>query len=368
MSTLDFEAILAGVSPESPCGDDLTYDAEAMALFDLAAGTPERQVGDVVVPAEDPNWSEVKSKSIALLSRTLDLRIGMQALAAMIETEGFDGMRDGLAHLRGMVSDLWEGVHPRLDPDDDNDPTERMNIVASLAAPPDAFGDDTMRIQQRARACPFTASASLGRYGLRDVQIANGEMSASGDVEPVSISTIKAALSDTSAEQLQETSQAITDSIASVDEIDRALMERVGAGQAPDLSAFRSLLQAIANQIASGLAERGYATSSEASEGESEVALAEDGSSDGEQSVAGVSAPPKPTGAIQSRQDVLDALDRICAYYVSNEPSSPVPVLLIRARRLVTMSFVDIVRDLTPEALSQIEMLAGEKSAEDDDD
>ncbi len=364
MSTLDVEAILAGVSPDSPCGDDLTYDPEAMALFDLAAGTPERQVGDMVVPAEDPNWSEVRTKAIALLGRTLDLRIGMQTLAALIETEGFDGMRDGLALLRGMVSDHWEGVHPRLDPEDDNDPTERMNIVASLAAPPDAFGDDTMRIQQRARSCPFTASASLGRYGLRDVQIANGEMSASGDGEPASMSTIKAALSDTSAEQLQAVSQSIADSIASVDEIDRTLTDRVGSGQAPDLGAFRSLLQSIAAQVDTGLAERGYATSGDTASEVSEAAPADAVDT----ATSSTPAAPQPTGAITSRQDVLDALDRICAYYVASEPSSPVPVLLVRARRLVTMSFVDIVRDLTPEAVSQIEMLAGERSAAEDDE
>ena len=29
----------------------------------------------------------------------------------------------------------WEGLHPRLDPEDANDPTMRVNILAILAAP-----------------------------------------------------------------------------------------------------------------------------------------------------------------------------------------------------------------------------------------
>ena len=55
----------------------------------------------------------------------------------------------------------------------------------------------------------------------------------------------------------------------------------------------------------------------------------------------------------------MRALDRICDYYSRNEPSSPVPLLLKRARRLATGSFVDILRDLAPDALAQIEKICG---------
>jgi type VI secretion system protein ImpA len=65
---------------------------------------------------------------------------------------------------------------------------------------------------------------------------------------------------------------------------------------------------------------------------------------------------------ISSREDVLRALDRLCDYYECYEPSSPVPLLLKRARRLATGSFVDIVRDLAPDALSQIQQICGIES------
>jgi type VI secretion system protein ImpA len=66
-----------------------------------------------------------------------------------------------------------------------------------------------------------------------------------------------------------------------------------------------------------------------------------------------------PSGQISSREDVVRAIDRICDYYSRNEPSSPVPLLLLRARRLATGSFVDIVRDLAPDALAEIEKVCG---------
>ncbi|HHO9022271.1 TPA: type VI secretion system protein TssA, partial [Pseudomonas aeruginosa] len=49
-------------------------------------------------------------------------------------------------------------------------------------------------------------------------------------------------------------------------------------------------------------------------------------------------------------------------YYVRHEPSSPVPVLLKRAKTLVTADFAEIVRNLIPDGISQFETLRGPES------
>jgi type VI secretion system protein ImpA len=67
---------------------------------------------------------------------------------------------------------------------------------------------------------------------------------------------------------------------------------------------------------------------------------------------------------VRSREDVLRAIEQICAYYAAYEPSSPVPLLLKRCKRLVNKDFMDIVKDLAPDALSQIETIAGKPEAE----
>jgi len=64
-------------------------------------------------------------------------------------------------------------------------------------------------------------------------------------------------------------------------------------------------------------------------------------------------------GAIRSRDDVVRVLGQICEYYAANEPSSPVPILLRRAQRLVSMSFLDIVRELASAGMSEIETIRG---------
>ena len=72
-------------------------------------------------------------------------------------------------------------------------------------------------------------------------------------------------------------------------------------------------------------------------------------------------APPSETqargGKISSRDDVLKSIATICEYYRRCEPSSPVPLLLQRAGRLVKMDFLAIVEDLSIEGGEQARRL-----------
>jgi type VI secretion system protein ImpA len=58
----------------------------------------------------------------------------------------------------------------------------------------------------------------------------------------------------------------------------------------------------------------------------------------------------------------MNALDRICQYYAEYEPSSPLPLMLQRCRRLVTASFLEIIQDVIPEAMSQAESIGGRRA------
>ncbi len=69
------------------------------------------------------------------------------------------------------------------------------------------------------------------------------------------------------------------------------------------------------------------------------------------------------SGEIGSRADVVRVLDKICEYYERFEPASPVPMFMKRAKRLVTMSFVDVIKDLAPDAMARIEVFAGAPDA-----
>ena len=69
-------------------------------------------------------------------------------------------------------------------------------------------------------------------------------------------------------------------------------------------------------------------------------------------------------GKISTRKDAVKALEEVCDYYESNEPSSPLPLLIRRAQRLASKNFLDILRDLAPDAVAQAEALGGCGSTE----
>ena len=48
----------------------------------------------------------------------------------------------------------------------------------------------------------------------------------------------------------------------------------------------------------------------------------------------------------------------------SNEPSSPVPLFLERAKRLVAKDFLEILADVAPEAITQAKLAGGIRDRE----
>ena len=65
-------------------------------------------------------------------------------------------------------------------------------------------------------------------------------------------------------------------------------------------------------------------------------------------------------GEIRTREDAVRMLDRVCGYLERHEPSNPAPLFIRRAQRLMTKNFLEIVKDLLPDSLSNLEKLAGE--------
>jgi type VI secretion system protein ImpA len=65
------------------------------------------------------------------------------------------------------------------------------------------------------------------------------------------------------------------------------------------------------------------------------------------------------SGAIESRDDVVRILGQVCDWVERHEPSNPAPLLIRRAQRLMSKSFLDLVKDLAPQGLTQIEQIAG---------
>lgn len=343
MTSIEVENLLAPVEEESPCGPSLTYDPVYIELEKAAQGTPERVMGDSTIPAEEPDWAKVERHSLELLGRTKDLHVLLPLAAAALRNQGIPGLHSALRLMRETLERYWEQVHPHLDPDDDNDPTERMNIIASLAAPQGTIGDP-YEFLKHIREAPLSNSAMGGRFSLRDIGIANGETAPSGELAEIpDPALINGAFDDTETDHLTALIEAAEGAREEMKRIDQLLMEVVGSMNAPDLSKFDSAIAEVVTCVQGHLARRGIGEAVEAQDG-----------GDGQ------AGPRRISGEIRSREDVVSTLDKVCRYYETNEPSSPIPLLLRRARRLVAKSYVEIVQDLTPGAMSEVETIGGQ--------
>jgi type VI secretion system protein ImpA len=254
------------------------------------------------------------------------------------------GLTQGLRLLTGLISEFWDSLHPRLDPDDNLDPSARLNALLMLREL------DTML--RPVRSIPLIRSQIFGAITYRDIEVAEGKTTATKGAPVYDGATIAGAFQDCDLDELSSAAIAASAALAEAHALGDALASYVAPQSMPDLAPLTGLLASIRGALQARLDERVPASETEdATQAEAYPSDSGDGSP--------VVMRPVGSTQISSRDDVVRALDKLCDYYARYEPSSPVPLLLKRARRLVNGSFVDIVRDLAPDAITQIQAVCG---------
>lgn len=336
------ESLLSPVSEASPTGEDLEYDADFLALERAAATKAERSIGDDVKAAEEPDWDTVVLLAIGLLGRSKDLRVAVQLTCAWTHIDGVPGWCSGIELIRRLLEAYWDGVHPQLDADDNNDSTARVNAVIPLGDSSGALSDF--------RTTPFVQTPRVGRFSLRDLRIANGTLiPGDGATRPATAPTmaiIEACCLDCPEDQLLQVAQAVDDGLEHAKAIDAIFSEAVGT-DGPDLKTLRSDMHELKTFLDAQVAKR----------------FPQAGEDIGEDGAAAVGGGAQ-TGRINSTRDVIRRIDELCEYYASNEPSSPVPLLLRRAQRLVGLNFVDLLKNLAPNGMSELRNISGTEEEE----
>ncbi len=344
---MDLDALLQSHGDDAPSGEDLEYDPVFTELEIAATHGEERQAGDEILPPEDPDYKEVASKAMEILGRSHDLRAAIFLAEANLRLKGFPGFAQATSYLARCLDEYWDTCHPELDADDDNDPTMRVNAVLSLV--------DDARILRGVRRAPLTQSRTFGALSLRDIAVADGEMTPPSDMDTVpDAGQVAAAFQDTDEEVLREISEAVSQALNDVTAIS-AKFDSETPGQGPDLDPLLKFLKQAKTKMANALGDPVGDDAGDDAGGDNQSggapALSGGGGSSG-------------GGAINTPTDVQNALDRIIGYYERAEPSSPLPILLLRAKKLVGADFMTIVRDMAPDGVDRVNLIGG---LEDDD-
>jgi type VI secretion system protein ImpA len=338
---LNLEGLLTPIETATPSGPDLAYSPEYAALERAATGKPERVVGSATLPAEPPDWPAVLERAQALLRTTKDLRLALALARALVENQGFAGFADGLSVVRMLVERFWDTLHPQLDVDDNLDATARVSAMSAL----------THRdLIQALRTAPLIQSRAFGTVNLKALEHARSSQASPDKKGPAPVAAeIEAAFLEVPLDALKSAAAALRrchDEAGLLVAAWSALLP----GSGPDFAPLQKVLAQAVEAVHTRLDQR---------QGQVVPAAAANLGAVANGTLDEASRRAHGPGVVASSEDVLRALDAICAYYAQHEPSSPVPLMLQRAKRLVSMSFVDILKEMLPESIQNLQKITG---------
>lgn len=365
MGTLNVEQLAAAISEEAPCGENLERSNEFRQLqFELDKVIQgERSLGSVATPK--PDWQKVRRLSLELLERTKDLRLCVYFAAASLRQPGGDlsEFTNVLSLVQKLVEDHWDTVHPQPDASDETNPfRDRVQALQELGTEVGHQGD-AYKIIIQLRLVPLTRSGRGPQFCRRDIMILRNQLRGAEKEKKKLISDEKkddAALKSAFVQTVSKASKHLENlardarrATAHTDAISSRFEQKAGKRCTPDLGPLKSELLAIVKEIEKHLGFRAEVS------GDPKI-------DDADPTVDKPRKQPfTPIGEISSREEVLQAIDRIQDYYRQHEPSSPVPLLLQRARRLANMNFVDIVQDIAGDAVQNMKVLLGPESTKE---
>ena len=317
----------------APCGADLEYDAGFLELTQASVGKPETQFG----PGEPPDWRGVQKHAESLLDRSRDLRVAIYWLRGSLALHGYAALLPGLRLVTGLLSQLWDHVHPQPDPDD-GDPYARANALAVLSSGGGLIGD--------LRTCAVVRDRAVGQVMGREVEIACGLSPTVGeesDPGKDSITRMFAAVTERDA-TLRAHALACVDAVA---ELRSTIDDRFGSWETPDFAPLTAFVRGVASLMPSEVSP---------SDGDG----AEDAGGDGDATGSGQGGGGRGlSGAVRSREEALRAIDMVCEFLERTEPSNPAPLFLRRAQQLVNHNFLQLMKELAPTLMPDVARIVG---------
>ncbi|PKI02975.1 type VI secretion system protein TssA [Glaciecola sp. 33A] len=340
--------ISSEVSNSEACGVNLEDDPGFQNFFFASQGTPERFDGQSTIPPEAPDWRTVKKQALEYLEKTRDLKLISVLAQAVLNTEGLVKFEQCLNGLAQQVKGHWQELLPPLD-EDDGDPLERISALGHLC--------DKDFVINIIKKLPIAHSKGLGGVTLQVIDRAVGP--AGSKIEgDLAIPQIIGIFKESDPEQIVATYTAVNQCIAHLNEINNTFIERAGNEYNVNCDATIDVLTHLGNSLQKygNLHIEVITEAEEITESPTSQQPANGSTSS--------NTPNHPNFdsanmELTSRNDVERCFDLILAYYQQCEPSSPVPILINRAKKLVNSDFLDIVKDIFPDALEQVQKLGG---------
>ena len=324
---LDSQTLVQPISADLPCGENLE-ESPLLTAFDTF-----RLFGQPAPLEPVPDWGEIKNKSLEALAKSRDLRVLAYLGTAVLRTDGFPAFSETLEIAAKWLDTNWSQVYPQVT----EDAIVRRSALNCFA--------DQMAVIDGLRRVPLVSSRVHGTFSLRDIEIATGQTPPKdGETRP-DTERIKAAFAEMADEELSGLHDSVVRATAALKGIDARMRDAAGSDATPSFDPLSGQLVKIERALSAQLALRPGAGAAGADAGEP----AADGAA---------------VGAIKSRHDAIRALDAVADFFQRTEPSSPIPLFLARAKRLVSKDFLEVLADIAPDAVPQARAAGGLRQGE----
>ncbi|MBZ9661781.1 type VI secretion system protein TssA [Mesorhizobium sp. ESP-6-4] len=376
---IDLALWLNPLNGENPSGEDLRNDPAFHELERLAEPQLKVVHDGNSKPTSQPSpvdWAAVLEKAEELRARGRDLRLLVIVARALANEEGLAGLAQGLTLIARTFEQYWDTMHPSLRTGAPRDAAlRRINALLDLQN-----GQEGLLANLRQMA--FFSPRAIGPISGRDLEQAaldervmlQEAASGLGAAEKAALTSAHNQLLNRvrtgCAAQIDQAADVMTSlladaraAIAALDAVDAALNARIDGHGAtvPELKKFlQRLLTTLERNSGAGATANGAAKA--APQAAAEPAMPARNGHGAETMASVASAVEASTGLpdrINSRDEVVKCLDLVVAFYDRTEPSSPIPHLARRVRRMVHMDFVELMEDLAPSGLKEFRLLAG---------
>lgn len=317
---LDVATFLAPVPGEDPCGPDLAYDGEREKIEIAFHQSQSIDPTGAAVQADGTDWGSVIVSIGQQFARTKDIWLAVYLCRAGANAGRLEVVETGAETLAILLSQHWDGLHPRIEDGD----------IGLRKTPCDSLGHQPTMLAPLSRV-PLVAHPRLGSFGSADL-----ERIRKGGAADADYATLAAVLAELGDDALGEADARFGKIAAAYRNIDAIFAEKSNGRVTPDFAAAYEFFTQTRKVVRSFM----KAPAPDPSVADT---AAEDGKNAG----------PSLSGAVRSREDVTRVLEIICEYYRQYEPSSPVPLLLERAKAWVALPFLQVLADIAPGAMNE---------------
>lgn len=281
-------------------------------------------------------WKPIRAQALAALAKSKDLEIVGWLLEALVRTDGFPGLRDGLLLAQRMVEAFWNGLYPPLSAGLD----DRLLFLTQLCGPPQGKGT----LEDAIDAIPLTATTAreFARWHHRSVEDLEKRPAderqrriAAGAVDPQELKRSKA---------IAGLKAQVQECIDGFDALVEAI-EQASGTKAPNLGISTSGLEEILSDITKILesysAEKPKVVQITTPPRSTNLA-----GSPGSHRPEGGADTETAAAAVGNRAQALQQLERVADYFAIAEPHSPLSHALLRIVKWGSMQFPELIDDL----------------------